>query len=70
MRGRRTYVKKGVWHLDKKNKQTGDFLPLLASLAKPIFMSVAESIGSWLLQGVGKKIFGGRTCRYGEDVEG
>ena len=47
-----------------EKNQTGGFLRLLAPLAKPILMSVARSIGSKPLQGVGKKIFGGRTRTY------
>ena len=55
---------KGVCHLGGRKKQKDSFLPILSTLAKPVLLSAAESIGSKLLQRVGKKIFGSRKRRY------
>lgn len=54
--------------MEEKNKK-GSILPILSTLAKPILPSATGSIGPKLLQGNGKKIFGGRKCRYRRRVE-
>ena len=57
---KRNYVKQGIWHLGGRNKQKGGFLLLPGTFARPISPFAAGSIGSKLLEGVGKKILRGR----------
>ena len=66
---KRTYIKKGVWHLGGRKKQKVGFLPILLALSKSILFSAAGSIGSKLLQGVGKNILGVEKVDIDEDVE-
>lgn len=54
--------------MEEKNEKCS-ILPILAILAKPILPSAEGSIGPKLLQGNGKKIFGGRKRRYRQRVE-
>ena len=52
----RTYVRRGVWHLDKgRKKQDSGFLDLLA---KPLFTTLASVAGPPLLNFATKKVFG------------
>ena len=62
---KRTYIKKGIWHLGgKKKTQKGGFLPQIARLiARPILTSIAGSLGTKLLGTVAKNFFGGRKRR-------
>ena len=52
---KRNYVKQGIWHLGGRNKQKGGFLLFPGTFARPISPFAAGSIGSKLLEGVGKK---------------
>ena len=55
---KRSYTKIGVWHLGGRKSQTGGFLPILGTLAKPILVSTAGAIGGKVLEGIGKKYLG------------
>ena len=46
---KRTYLKRGIWHLGGRKKQKGDFLPLLGTVARPIFISAVGYIGGGIL---------------------
>lgn len=46
-----------------RKKQREGFLPLLGTLARPILLFPRGSIGSKLLEGARKKLFGGRKRR-------
>ena len=59
----KTYIKKGVWHLGKGKKQKGRFLPLIGSLAKPLFISAAGALAVRVLNFTTKKIFSRRKRR-------
>lgn len=61
---KRTYLKRGIWHLEGRKKQKGGFLPIIGKIARPLLVSVAGAISSKLLEGVGRKIFGGRKKRW------
>ena len=52
---KRNYAKRGVWHLGVRKNEKRGFLHLLGTLTRPILLSAAGSIGSKLLEGVGKK---------------
>ena len=60
---KRTYLKRGIWHLEGRKKQKGGFLLIIGKIARPLLVSVAGAISSKLLEGVGRKIFGGRKKR-------
>ena len=55
---KRTYLKRGIWHLGGRKKQKGDFLPLLGTVARPIFISAVGYIGGGILKGFGKNVWG------------
>ena len=53
---KRTYIKRGIWHLGGRKKQKGGFLPILGALARPLLVSAAGAVGEEVLKGLGKKI--------------
>ena len=55
---KRTYIKRGFWHLGGRKKQKVGFLPILVSLAKPLLISAAGIVGGEILKWLGSKIFG------------
>ena len=55
---KRTYIKRGIWHLGGRKKRKGDFLPIFGALARPLLLSAADDVGGDVLKGLGKKIFG------------
>ena len=56
--------KKRCLAFGQRKRQKGGFLSILLTLARPLLISVARSIGSKLLESLGKKNFGGRKRRY------
>ena len=56
---KRTYIKRGIWHLGGRKKQKGGFLPILGALARPLLVSAAGAVGGEVLKGLGKKNWGG-----------
>ena len=62
---KRTYIKRGIWHLGGRKKQKGGFLPILGALARPQLVSAAGAVGGKVLKGLRKKISeGGRVKRF------
>ena len=62
---KRTYIKRGIWHLGGRKKQKGGFLPILGALARPLLVSAAGAVGEEVLKGFGKENLGGEK----EDLE-
>ena len=54
---KRTYIKCGIWYLGRRKMQKGEFLPIIVSLAKPLLVSMAGTVGGEILKGLGSKIF-------------
>ena len=54
---KRTYIKCGIWYLGRRKIQKKEFLPIIASLAKPLLVSAAGAVGGEILKGLGSKIF-------------
>ena len=42
---KRTYIKRGIWHLGGRKKQKRDFLPIVGVLARPLLVSAASAVG-------------------------
>ena len=55
---KRTYIKRGDWHLVGRKRQKGDFLPIFGAIAKPLLVSAAGEIGGEVLNGIEKKYLG------------
>ena len=53
-----------------EKKQKGDFLPLLGTVARPIFISAAGYIGGGILKGFGKNVWGGEEEIIEEEHKG
>lgn len=45
---KRTYIRRGIWHLGEKKKK-GGFLPILVAIAKPLLVSAAGAVGGGIL---------------------
>ena len=56
---KRTYIKRGIWHLGSRKKQKGGFLPILGALARLLLVSAAGAVGEEVLKEVGEKFGGG-----------
>ena len=56
---KRTYIKRGIWHLGCRKKQKGGFLPILGALATLLLVSAAGAVGGEVLKEVGEKFGGG-----------
>ena len=54
-------VEFGIWAKKKKTKR--GILPIIASLAEPMLVSVAGAVGGEMLKGLGSKIFRRRKRR-------
>ena len=54
---KRSYIKRGMWHLSGRKKQKGGFLPILGALARPLLVSVAGAVGGEILKRLGKQNF-------------
>ena len=61
---KRTYTKRGIWHLGDRKKHKGGFLPIIGALARPLLVSAAGAVGGEVLKGLGKKILGERKRIY------
>ena len=68
---KRSYIKRGIWHLGGRKKQKGGFLPILGALARPLLVSVAGAVGGEILKRLGKQNFfwGGRGAGGGGEKE-
>ena len=56
---KRTYIKRGIWHVGGRKKQKGSFLVILGALARLLLVSAASTVGGEVLKGLGKRIWGG-----------
>ena len=56
---KRTYIKRGIWHLGGRKKQKGGFLPILRTLARPLLVSAAGVVGGEVWKGLEKNFWGG-----------
>ena len=43
---KRTYIKRGIWHLGGIKKEKGGFLTILGLLAKPLLISAGGAVGA------------------------
>ena len=67
---KRTYIKRGIWHLGGRKKQKRGFLLILVALARPLLVSTVGAVGGEVLKRLGKKGFlldGGERKK---DIEG
>ena len=63
---KRTYIKRGVWHLNGRKRQKGCFLLIHGTLAKPLLVSAAGAIGREVLKGIGKRVGGKKAVEKEE----
>ena len=54
---KRTYIKRGIWHLGGRKKQKRGFLLILGALARPLLVSTVGAVGGEVLKRLGKKGF-------------
>ena len=47
---KRTYIKRGIWHLCDRKKQDGGFLPILGALTRPLLVSAAGAVDGEVLK--------------------
>ena len=47
---KRTYIKRGIWHLGGRKEQKGGFLPIPGALARPLLVSAAGAVGGEVLK--------------------
>ena len=59
---KRSYVKLEVCHLGGRIRQKEGFLLIFGTLAKPLLVSAVGAIGGEVLEGIGKKIVGGKNA--------
>ena len=52
---KRTYIKRGIWHLGCRKKQKGGFLLILGALARPLLVFAAGAVGGEVLKGLWRK---------------
>ena len=62
---KRTYIKRGIWHVGGRKKQKGSFLVILGAFARLLLVSAASTVGGEVLKGLGKRIWGGEGGRDG-----
>ena len=55
---KRTYIKRGIWHLGGRKKQKGGFLPIYRALARPLLVSAAGVVGGEVWKGLEKNLWG------------
>ena len=59
---KRTYIRRGIWHLGGRKKQKRGFLSILGSLDKPLVVSAAGAVSGEILKRI-EKNFGRRKRR-------
>ena len=64
---KRTYIKRGVWHLGGRKRQKEGYLPILGAIIKPHLVSAAGAIGGEVLKGIGKKNIWGKNTVQKEE---
>ena len=46
---KRTYIRRGIWHLGEKKKKKGGVLQILEEIAKTLLVSAAGAVGGGIL---------------------